>query len=97
MSKFTWAELGRPKEAPRVSVADVERIRRQRRQAMSEVEQASVRAHLRNLAGDVYAKPVTNDLFLRNIGIVLVVIGLIAGILLFYAAISLWPGYLKWI
>lgn len=94
MSKKSRSQLGRSEDELRVSVADVQRIRRQRRQVMSEVEQTSVRAHLRNLAGDVQVKPVSNNKFYRNIGIALITVGLIAGIVLFFAAISLWPSYL---
>ncbi|GAB2514610.1 hypothetical protein [Corynebacterium atrinae] len=76
-----------------VSVADVERIRRQRRQVMTEAEQADVRMHLRNLVGDIQEKPSSNARYLKNTGIALIAIGLIIGLALFYAADLAWRYY----
>lgn len=80
-----------------VSVADVECIRRQRRQALTEAEQTEVRMHLRNLVGDIQAKPSSNARLLKNTGIALIVIGLVVGFALFYAAILTWPTYLQFL
>jgi len=80
-----------------VSVADVERIRRQRRQALTEAEQTEVRMHLRNLVGDIQVKPSSNARLLKNTGIALIVIGLVVGFALFYAANLTWPTYLQFL
>ena len=83
---------GLAKSAP-VSVADVERIRRQRRLAFTDAEHADVRAHLRTLAGEVRAEPRSNSTFLKNMGIALIAIGFIVGLLLFSVAGVVWPHY----
>lgn len=83
---------GLAKSAP-VSVADVQRIRRQRRRVSTDAEHADVRAHLRTLAADVRSKPAPNSGLLKGMGITLIVIGIIAGLILFSIADSMWPSY----
>lgn len=87
--------LGGPAEGSSVSVADVERIRRQRRLASTDDEQAAVRAYLRALAGGVRSEPGSNSQFLKIIGIALIVIGLTVGIFLFFVAGAIWPHYVE--
>lgn len=74
-----------------VSVADVQRVRRQRRLAQTEEEHATVRVHMRDLAGDLKAKPRSNVNLLKNSGIAVIVLGLIIGGVLFYSADLAWP------
>lgn len=97
MIKISLGKLGRPSGEAPISVADVERIRRQRRQVMTEAEHADVRAHLRNLVGDIQAKPSSNARYLKNTGIALIIIGLIVGLVLFYAADLAWPTFLEFL
>lgn len=85
--------IGGSAEGSSVSVADVERIRRQRRLASTDDEHAAVRAHLRELAGNVKPEDGSNSQYLKNVGIALIVIGLIVGIVLFYAAFATAPIY----
>lgn len=96
MIKISLGKFGSPGGDSPVSVADVERIRRQRRQVMTEAEHADVRAQLRNLVGGVQAKPSSNARFLKNTGIALIIIGLIVGLTLFYTADATWPAYLRY-
>lgn len=96
MIKISWGKLGRTSGESPISVADVERIRRQRRQVMTEAEHTDVRAHLRNLVGDIQTKPSSNAKFLKNTGIALIIIGLIVGFALFYTANLTWPSYLQY-
>ncbi|WJY63354.1 hypothetical protein CATRI_06350 [Corynebacterium atrinae] len=93
MIKISLGKLKSPGGEVSVSVADVERIRRQRRQVMTEAEQADVRMHLRNLVGDIQEKPSSNARYLKNTGIALIAIGLIIGLALFYAADLAWRYY----
>ena len=88
--------LGGPAEGTSVSVADVERIRRQRRRASTDAEHAEVRTHLRTLAGDVRSEPRSHSMFLKNAGIALIVIGLVVGLILFSVAGAMWPTYAFW-
>lgn len=97
MIKISLGKLGRPSGEAPISVADVERIRRQRRQIMTESEHADVRTHIRNLVGDIQAKPSSNARYLKNAGIALTIVGLVAGLLLFYAAGLMWPAYLEFV
>lgn len=69
-----------------VSAADVERVRRQRRAAQTEQEHAKVRAYVRDLASNLRSKPQTNTQLLKISGIAVIIIGLIMGTILFYAA-----------
>lgn len=80
-----------------VSVADVERVRRQRRLARTEQEYAEVRAHVRDLAGHLRSKPQRNTQLLKISGIAVLVLGLIIGGVLFYVASLAWPSFvLDW-
>lgn len=65
MIKISLGKLGRPSGEAPISVADVERIRRQRRQVMTEAEHTDVRVHLRNLVGDIQTKPSSNARYLK--------------------------------
>lgn len=69
-----------------VSAADVERVRRQRRAAHTEEEHAQVREHVRDLASNLRSKPQNNPQLLRMSGIAAIIIGLIMGAIIFYAA-----------
>lgn len=52
---------------------------------------------MRDLAGDLKGKPRSNATYLKNIGIALIVIGLIMGSVLFYVAYLTWPSYLEFL
>src|SRR5690625_7663817 len=83
--------LGRfrvPSKEPSVSVADVQRVRRQRRLAQTEQEYSTVRSHMRDLASDLKSEPKKNTELLKMSGIAVIVLGLIIGGLLFYATRS---------
>lgn len=67
-------------------MADVQRVRRQRRLAQTEEEYSQVRLQIRDLAGELKSKPTSNSQLLRISGIVTIVLGLIMGAVLFYAA-----------
>lgn len=71
---------------PLVSVSDVQRIRRQRRLAQTEEEYSTVRSHMRDLASDLKSKPTTNTKLLKITGITVIVLGIIIGGVLAYAA-----------
>jgi hypothetical protein len=71
---------------PLVSVSDVQRIRRQRRLAQTEEEYSTVRSHMRDLASDLKSKPTTNTKLLKITGITVIVLGIIIGVALAYAA-----------
>lgn len=71
---------------PLVSVSDVQRIRRQRRLAQTEEEYSTVRSHMRDLASDLKSKPTTNTKLLKITGITVIVLGIIIGVVLAYAA-----------
>lgn len=78
--------LGRfrvPSKEPSVSVADVQRVRRQRRLAQTEQEYSTVRSHMRDLASDLKSEPKKNTELLKMSGIAGIVLGLIIGGLLF--------------
>lgn len=90
-----FRNIGGPAGGSSVSVADVERVRRQRRRALTSTEQAEVRAHLRTLAGDVRSEPGLSSQYLKNVGIALIVIGLVIGLALCYAAFIAWPLYIE--
>lgn len=87
----------RPGENASAAIADVQRIRRQRRQAQTEDEHANVRSHMRILAGNLKEKPGSNAAYLKNIGIALIIIGLIVGIAMFFVASLAWPYYLEFL
>ncbi|MGP6174286.1 hypothetical protein [Corynebacterium sp. A21] len=74
-----------------VSVADVQRVRRQRRLAQTDQEHADVRAHMRDLSGGLRAKPRANTKLLKISGISVIVLGLIISGVLFYVADLVWP------
>lgn len=97
MIKISLGKLPSPGGEALVSVADVERIRRQRRQVLTATEHTEVRMHLRDLVGDIQAKPSSNARLLKNTGIALIVIGLIVGLALFYTANLTWPSYLRFL
>lgn len=78
-----------------VSVADVQRVRRQRRLAQTDQEHADVRAHMRDLSGGLRAKPQSSTKLLKISGIAVIVLGLIIGAVLFYATFSVWPAYVE--
>lgn len=67
-------------------MADVQRVRRQRRLAQTEEEYSQVRLQIRDLAGELKSKPTSDSQLLRISGIVTIVLGLIMGAVLFYAA-----------
>lgn len=67
-------------------MADVQRVRRQRRLAQTEQEYSQVRLQIRDLAGELKSKPTSDSQLLRISGIVTIVLGLIMGAVLFYAA-----------
>lgn len=69
-----------------VSVADIQRVRRQRRLAQTEEEYGEVRSHMRAISGELKIKPTGNSQLLKISGIVIIVLGLIMGAALFYAA-----------
>ena len=69
---------------PSISALDVQRVRRQRRLAKTEEEYGAVRAQMRDLAGELRSTPVRDTKLMRIAGIVIIVIGVIAGALLFY-------------
>lgn len=69
---------------PSISALDVERVRRQRRLAQTEEEYSAVRAQMRDLAGELRSTPVRDTKLMRIAGIMIIVIGIIAGALLFY-------------
>lgn len=92
-----FRDLMHPGENTSVVVADVQRIRRQRRQAQTEDEHANVRAHMRILAGNLKGKTSSNAAYLKNIGIALIIIGLIVGIAMFFVAGLAWPYYLEFL
>ena len=71
---------------PTPSVADVQRVRRQRRLAQTEEEYSEVRSHMRDLAGELKSRPTTNSRLSKISGIAIIVLGLIIGSVLFYAA-----------
>lgn len=69
---------------PSISALDVQRVRRQRRLAKTEEEYGAVRAQMRDLAGELRSTPVRDTKLMRIAGIMIIVIGVIAGALLFY-------------
>lgn len=69
-----------------VAAADVQRVRRQRRLAQTEEEYSEVRSHMRDLASELKSRPTSNSRLLKISGIVIIILGLIIGSVLFYAA-----------
>lgn len=86
MNQINLRRFRAPSRGPSVSVADVQRVRRQRRLAQTEQEYSTVRAHMRDLASDLQSKPTTNAKLLKFSGIAVIALGLIMGIVLVYAA-----------
>lgn len=91
--QLKWLRL--PSKQSSVSVADVQRIRRQRRSAQTEQEYSAVRSLLRDMAGNLRTAPATNTKLLKAYGIAIIVFGLIIGGLLFYATYQIWPSFLE--
>ena len=87
MNKVGLDNFNMLSKEPSVSVADVQRVRRQRRLARSEEEHAAVREHMRDLAGNLKSKPRESTNLLK-------ISGLIIGGVLFYAADLVWPMWL---
>ncbi|MCT2288327.1 hypothetical protein M3F30_07050, partial [Corynebacterium sanguinis] len=77
------------------SVADVQRVRRQRRLAQTEQEYSTVRSHMRDLASDLKSKPTIDAKLIKIYGIVVIVFGLIIGGFLFYATFLIWPSFVE--
>lgn len=94
MNKVGLGNFNMLSKEPSVSVADVQRVRRQRRLARSEEEHAAVREHMRDLAGNLKARPRESTNLLKISGITVIVLGLIIGGVLFYAADLVWPMWL---
>lgn len=86
MNKINLGAFKISSKEPSVPVADVQRIRRQRRLAKSEEEYRAVRSHMRDLAGDLKSRTIPNAKLLKITGIVIIVLGLIIGGVLAYAA-----------
>lgn len=78
-----------------ISVEDVERVRRQRRLAKTEEEYADVRSQMRDLVSELRSTPERSPQLKRIAGIIILVVGLIVGALLFYAAYLLWPDFVE--
>ena len=78
------SRLKSPQAQPLISALDVQRVRRQRRLAKTEEEYSAVRAQMRDLAGELHSIPVRDTKLMRIAGIMIIVIGVIAGALLFY-------------
>lgn len=78
-----------------ISVEDVERVRRQRRLAKTEEEYSDVRSQMRDLVSELRSTPERSPQLKRIAGIIILVIGLIVGALLFYAAYLLWPTFVE--
>lgn len=78
-----------------ISVEDVERVRRQRRLAKTEEEYADVRSQMRDLVSELRSTPERSPQLKRIAGIIILVIGLIVGALLFYAAYLVWPDFVE--
>lgn len=95
MNQINLGRLRAPSREPSVSVADVQRVRRQRRLAQTEQEYSTVRSHMRDLASDLKSEPKKNTELLKMSGIAVIVLGLIIGGLLFYATSLIWPGFLE--
>lgn len=86
MKQFNLGGLKIPTKEPSVSVADVQRARRQRRLAQTEQEYITVRSHMRDLASDLKSKPTTNAKLLKISALSVITLGMIMGIVLVYAA-----------
>ena len=78
-----------------ISVKDVERVRRQRRLAKTEEEYSDVRSQMRDLVAELRSTPERSPQLKRIAGIIILVVGLIVGALLFYAAYLVWPGFVE--
>lgn len=89
MSRISFKGLKVPAKEPSVSIADVQRIRRQRRLAQTEQEYSTVRSYIRDIAGELKSTPTTNTKLLRLSGFAVIVLGLVMGIVLVYAAFSI--------
>ena len=85
MNQINLGRFKVPSKEPSVSVADVQRVRRQRRLAQTEQEYSTVRSHMRDLASDLKSEPRKNTELLKISGIAVIVLGLIMGIVLVYA------------
>lgn len=80
---------------PTISVKDVERVRRQRRLAKTEEEYRDVRSQMRDLVAELRSTPERSPKTTKIAGIIILVVGLIVGALLFYAAYLVWPGFVE--
>ncbi|MFH6888690.1 hypothetical protein [Corynebacterium aurimucosum] len=80
---------------PPISVADVQRVRRQRRIAKTEEEYSAVRSQMRDLVGELRSTPEQNSKLMRIAGIIILVVGIVVGALLFYSAYLLWPDFVE--
>ena len=76
-----------------VTVADIERIRRQRRTAQTEAEQAQLREYMRSVSSELRKTTRLNSDFLRAIGIAMICAGIILGGTILYLANHLGPAY----
>ena len=81
---------------PSISALDVQRVRRQRRLAKTEEEYSAVRAQMRDLAGELRSTPVRSPKLMRITGIIIIIVGIIAGALIFYGAYLLWPYFVEY-
>ncbi|MGJ4050592.1 hypothetical protein ACN4DP_05765 [Corynebacterium macclintockiae] len=90
------SRLKSPQEQPSISALDVQRIRRQRRLAQTEEEYSAVRAQMRDLAGELRSTPVRSPKLMRITGIIIIIVGIIAGALIFYGAYLLWPYFVEY-
>lgn len=79
-----FSQIKSAQTQPSISALDVQRVRRQRRLAKTEEEYGAVRAQMRDLAGELRSTPVRDTKLMRIAGIMIIVIGVIAGALLFY-------------
>lgn len=90
------SRLKSPQEQTSISALDVQRIRRQRRLAQTEEEYSAVRAQMRDLAGELRSTPVRSPKLMRITGIIIIIVGIIAGALIFYGAYLLWPYFVEY-
>ena len=95
MNLNPMARLKSAQTQPTISVEDVERVRRQRRLAKTEEEYSDVRSQMRDLVAELRSTPVRNPKTTKIAGIIILVVGLIVGALLFYAAYLVWPGFVE--
>lgn len=90
------SRLKSPQAQPLISALDVQRVRRQRRLAKTEEEYSAVRAQMRDLAGELRSTPVRSPKLMRITGIIIIIVGIIAGALIFYGAYLLWPYFVEY-